>query len=514
MLNHRTLSNHIILISFLFLALIGVFFPTKADAEQPINVVINGRQIISDVAPIRQHGRVFLPARALADALMMSIRFTPETRFVSIWNNHKAISLLVGHNKAFIFDASLPGVHRTIPLDAPTFIHDGRTMIPLRFVSEVFGKEVSWSSETRTVTISSPRPVLPVKATVYLPASQMNPDRRLMSPEEVTALIEPATVQIQLAHNALRGSGFVISPDGLVITNAHVARGVKKLFVAFKNGEHFPAQILKINNRNDLALLRILAEPGRTFPYVKHRAYHNTIFTGDTVLSFGNPGGKPWLVSQGRVTKISQLPLASAWNKEYSLIRHDAYTDSGSSGGILVNLYGEWIGVHSLSGVDEEFGLAVPMDYLYELLEGSYYSLLCDWESYWTDSFTWQNELSRAKESFNRGRIEAHCSSPEQADAWRESLKIVKNIRFFPSMYEPLFPELFHLPGLFVIKTDALIAYYSYRLDASEGRLVFSQDERDRLWGSVERAKYEYIAEYNRVRVVVEPDYTYKSSLP
>jgi hypothetical protein len=205
--------------------------------------------------------------------------------------------------------------------------------------------------------------------------------------------------------------------------------------------------------------------------------------------------------------------LASAWNKEYPLIRHDAYTDSGSSGGILVNLFGEWIGVHSLSGVDEEFGLAVPMDYLYELLEGSYYSLLCDWESYWTDSFTWQNELSRARESFDRG-LEAQDGSKEQADAWRESLKIVKNIRFFPSMYEPLFPELFHLPGLFVRKTDVLIAYYSYHLGASEGRLVFSQDERNRLWESVERAKYQYITEYNSVQAVVEPEYTYKASSP
>jgi len=513
MFNHRTLSSHIILISFLFLALIGVFSPIRADAEQPINIIMNGRRIETDASPVLRNGRIFIPARTISGALMMNIEFNSQRQTIAIWNNHKQISFAIGSNRAFLFVFPSHGKYETILLDAPSFIHNGRTMIPLRFVSEIFGLDVSWSSETRTVTISSPRPVLPVKATAYLPPTQMNPERRKMSPEEVIALIEPATVQIQLIQNAVRGSGFVISPEGLVITNAHVARGVKNLYVAFKNGEHFPVQLLKLNNRSDLALLRILAEPGRTFPYVKYRAYRNSVLIGDTVLSFGNPDDKQWVVSQGTVIDIFTIPLASAWTKEYPLIMHDAPTGRGSSGGILANLYGEWIGVNALGGVYEQFGFAVPMDYLYELVDGSYFNLICDWESYWTESFTWRSELLRAKKYFDKA-LDAQGGSQKQADAWRKSLKIVQNIRFFPSMHEPLFPELFYLPGLFVRKTDALIAYYTYHLDVLEGRMVFSQDEKNRLWDNVERAKSQYIAEHNRVRAAVDPEDTYKASLP
>jgi len=336
-----------------------------------------------------------------------------------------------------------------------------------------------------------------------------------MTPEEVIALVEPATVQIQIHSymDVLRGSGFLISSNGLVLTNAHVARGVENLYVVLKNGERFSAQIVKINNRSDLALLRIKSDIERTFPYIRHRAYQSAVFAGDAVISFGNPGSKRWFISQGVVTRILDMTLAPAWTKDYPLIIHNAYTDVGSSGGVVVNLYGEWIGVNALTGVDEELGFAVPADFFYELLDGNYFGLNCDWESYWTERFTWQGELKRARDSFDKG-LNAPKGSQEQANAWREALAIAENIRYFPQGFAPLYPELFHLPRLFIAIIEARIAYYSYHVNTLEGRVIWAQEERNRLWNNIDLAVNEYNREFQRVSLLVDNQSAYKAALP
>jgi len=328
MSNYRIFLNTLI-IFLVVLFLPFVFSPIKASAAQPITIIVNGRHLESDVAPISRNGRVFVPAKAIARAFSMDIRFFPEYNALALWNNNISISLNIGHDKALLSNAGRN--MREASLSAPVFVHNGRSMLPLRFIAETFGVSVTWVAKDRTVIISSPRPALPVKGTAYLPSAQLNPERRRMTPEEVIALVEPATVQIQLHlyEDILRGSGFIIASNGLVLTNAHVVRGIGQIYVALKTGERFPAQIVKINNRSDLALLRIMSGIERTFPYIRHRAYQSAVFVGDTIISFGNPGGKRWFISQGVVTRILDMTLAPAWTKDYPLIIHNAYTDSG-----------------------------------------------------------------------------------------------------------------------------------------------------------------------------------------
>jgi len=512
MSNYRIFLNTLI-IFLVVLFLPFVFSPIEASAAQPITIIVNGRHLESDVAPISRNGRVFVPAKAIARAFSMDIRFFPEYNALALWNNNISISLNIGHDKALLSNAGRN--MREASLGAPVFVHNGRSMLPLRFIAETFGVSVTWVAKDRTVIISSPRPALPVKGTAYLPSAQLNPERRRMTPEEVIALVEPATVQIQLHpyEDILRGSGFIIASNGLVLTNAHVVRGIGQIYVALKTGERFPAQIVKINNRSDLALLRIMSGIERTFPYIRHRAYQSAVFVGDTIISFGNPGGKRWFISQGVVTRILDMTLAPAWTKDYPLIIHNAYTDSGSSGGVIVNLYGEWIGVNALTGVDEELSFAVPADFFYELLDGNYFGLNCDWENYWTEYFIWQKELKRAENSFDKG-LNAPSGSQEQANAWREALAITENIRFFPQGFAPLSPELFHLPRLFIAIIEARIAYYSYHVNTLKGRVIWAQEERNRLWNNIELAINEYNIEFQRVSALVGNNGAYKAVLP
>jgi len=509
MFNYKFFSLFILLLMLSF-----VFLPIEVSASQPIRIIFNDRHFDTDVPPVSRNGIAFIPAKAVARAFGMDIRFFPKYNSLSLWNNNIAITVFPRHDTVFLSNIA-DGSNKEIRLTAPVFIYRGRTMIPLRFVAEIFDLSVSWLSASRTIIMSSPRPALPSRGTAYLPPAQPNLERRRMTSEEVTTLVEPATVQIQLHmhKDILRGSGFIIASNGLVLTNAHVVRGVENLYIKLKTGERFPAQIIKINNRSDLALLRIVDDTGRTFPYIRHRAYQSSVFTGDTVISFGNPGSHRWFVSEGVVTRISGLNLAPAWAKDYPLIIHNAYTDTGSSGGVLVNLYGEWIGVNALTAVNEELGYAVPADFFYELLEGNYFGLNCDWESLWTESFMWTREVKRSKDAFDKG-LNASNGSQEQANAWRESLAIIENIRFFPSMYVSLFPELFHLPRLFVSAIDARIVYYSYHINTLEGRAVWKQDERDRLWNNIELAVNEYNKEFHRVSLLVGNQSAYKAELP
>jgi len=517
MLSYKTpftqLRLHTTLIFFIVLLLSFVVSPIEVSANQPIRIYVNDRHLETDVAPILRNNRVFIPARAVANALNMSIRFSPEHRSLALWNNTLSISLHIGHDIVALMNPN--GDMREMSLGTSVFIYHGRTMIPLRFVAENFGISVEWKAESRAIVISTPRPALPVRGTAYLPPTQPNPERRRMTREEVVALIEPATVQIQtLAHTeSLRGSGFLVSPNGLVLTNAHVARGVQDLFVVFKTGERFPAQIIKINNMSDLALLRIITDTSLTFPYIKHRIYRSAVFAGDRVLSFGNPGSKRWFVSEGAVYRNADMTLAPAWTKDYSLIWHNAYTDVGSSGGAVVNFYGELIGVNALTAVYEEMGMAVPTDYLYELLDGAYFSLRCDWESYWTEMFRWQIEITRAKEAFGEGQT-AQKGSADQANAWRKALAIMENIRILALNHATLFPELFHLPRLYVEKIDAKTAYYSYHVNTLDGRVFWTQEERNRLWSNVELAISEHNAEFQRVSAIIGYNNTHKAALP
>ena len=513
----KTLSTcfnfRVLLIFFIILTLLFASTPVEANASRPIAIIFNGRQLEAGTNPVSQNGRVFIPANTVARMFGMDIKFFSRQNGLALWNNLFVISLVVGHNEALLSNSQ--GIIRVVPLGSPVFIHSGRSMVPLRLVAEAFGVSITWVARDRTIIISSPPPVMPIRGTTHLPATQLNSNRRRMTPEEVIALIEPATVQIQTHpyENILRGSGFLIAPKGLVLTNAHVVRGVRDLFVVLRDGKRFRAQIVKINNRNDLALLRVINDSESVFPYIRHRAYRSAVFSGDSVISFGNPGNKRWFISEGTVTRVSDITLAPAWTKAYPLITHNAYTDRGSSGGVLVNLYGEWIGVNSLTAVHEELGYAVPADFLYELLGGGYYGLNCDWESYWTEYFIWQNELKKAAEIFSNG-LNAPNGSQERSDNWRRALAITENARFFPLGFTPLFLELFHLPRLFITVIDARIAYYAYHVNTLDGRAVWTQAERDRLWNNVELAISEYNAELQRVSALVGNSSPYKTILP
>jgi serine protease Do len=155
-----------------------------------------------------------------------------------------------------------------------------------------------------------------------------------------------------------QGSGFVISPDGYVVTNNHVVRGGNKITVSFDDKENIPAEVVGTDSRTDLALLKIKAK--RTFPYVRFADKSSRV--GDWVVAVGNPFGLGGTVTVGVLSALSR----NIGTGPYAYLQIDAAVNRGNSGGPTFNLAGEVIGVntaiYSPSGGNVGIAFAVPSE--------------------------------------------------------------------------------------------------------------------------------------------------------
>jgi len=135
----------IILIGILLLTL---FVPASVSANQAVTVTIDGQKLNFDVAPVIEKGRVLVPIRKIAEALDFRLDWSASAEVVHILKNNDLISLAIGGNVAFINDTP-------IELDVPPKIVNGRTLVPVRFVSETLNAQVHWLENTKTVVIKN-----------------------------------------------------------------------------------------------------------------------------------------------------------------------------------------------------------------------------------------------------------------------------------------------------------------------------------------------------------------------
>lgn len=168
------------------------------------------------------------------------------------------------------------------------------------------------------------------------------------------------------------GSGFIISPDGYVLTNDHVAGNATEITVTLTNGKKYQAAIIGTDIVTDICLLKLTPEKGETFPYVS-LGNSDDVLIGEWVIALGNPFGlfdnidKP-IVTVG-VISAKGMNLNVDNNRSYrGLIQTDAVINSGNSGGPLVNSIGEVIGINTLiytGGVSQAYigyGFALPIN--------------------------------------------------------------------------------------------------------------------------------------------------------
>lgn len=178
------------------------------------------------------------------------------------------------------------------------------------------------------------------------------------------------------------GSGFIISPDGYVITNDHVAGNAKKIIVTLTDGRKFDARIIGTDPVSDITLIKIDAQ---NLPYLKFGSSKDLI-VGEWVIAMGNPFGlfdinsKP-TVTVGVVSNlgINMLNEGRPITRVYKdMIQTDAAISSGNSGGPLLNAYGDVIGMNTVIYSTAQsnqgagsigIGFAIPVDRVKEIID-------------------------------------------------------------------------------------------------------------------------------------------------
>ena len=162
---------------------------------------------------------------------------------------------------------------------------------------------------------------------------------------------------------AVMGSGFIISPEGYVVTNEHVAGESKFVRCVLFNKEEIEAEVVGSDRYTDIAVLKLEGDSGK-LPYVKF-GESASLEAGQTVMAFGSPHGLARSVSLGIVSVTDRhLESRGAMMSPYNnWIQTDAAINPGNSGGPLVNVKGEVVGINSrMLGGAENVGFAIPID--------------------------------------------------------------------------------------------------------------------------------------------------------
>ena len=162
------------------------------------------------------------------------------------------------------------------------------------------------------------------------------------------------------------GSGFVIHPEGYIVTNAHVVARSTDRRVTFADGSEYDATVVASDRDYDVAILKI--DPPRPLPTLAF-GRSDDLMIGETVIAIGNPLGYQHTVTAGVVSAVNRELVFDKDLVMSGLIQIDASINPGNSGGPLLNVLGELIGVNTAIRNDaQNIGFAIPVDHLRRLL--------------------------------------------------------------------------------------------------------------------------------------------------
>ncbi|MEE9273483.1 MAG: trypsin-like peptidase domain-containing protein [Robiginitomaculum sp.] len=158
-----------------------------------------------------------------------------------------------------------------------------------------------------------------------------------------------------------QGSGFIVTDDGMIVTNYHVIKGGDKITVDFANGEVFVAKLIGTDRETDLAVIQI--QSNRTFDHVVFRQ-GKKVRIGDWVLAIGNPFGIGQSSSIGIISAVGRERVDSGSYVDY--MQTDATVNRGNSGGPLFDFSGRVVGVNSAiyspTGASVGIAFVIPYD--------------------------------------------------------------------------------------------------------------------------------------------------------
>ncbi len=189
----------------------------------------------------------------------------------------------------------------------------------------------------------------------------------------------------------LSGSGFIFTKDGLVGTNNHVISGFDSIFVKTSDGNFYNAEIIYVEEKNDIAILKIIDSTKKNFPFIKF-GNSDEVKVGQSIYAIGSPLGFEYTISEGIVAALRENEKVSFTDPEtYTLIEKTfdkviqitAAISPGNSGGALFNGKGEVIGITTYSyGFYGNLNFAIAINSFHNIVKNINFSDLENNEDY------------------------------------------------------------------------------------------------------------------------------------
>ncbi len=312
-------------------------------SNEAITVEINSVPVAFDVQPQIINSRTMVPMRKIFEELGAVVTWDGPTQTATGKKGDVTINFTINSN--ILFKNGTP-----ILLDTAPVIVDGRTLVPVRAIAESFNCNVDWNDATRTVEI----------------ISDAVTERPILSAEEISQKDASAVFYIEVYDEnddmVASGSGFFISEDGTAVTNYHVIEGTSSAYMMTTENRIFEiTNVLKYDEELDIAVVKVSktdieGKSTAAFPFLK-MGNSNNLKAGQVVYAIGSPQGLQNSISDGIISNPKQVVGSQIYIQTTAAISH------GSSGGALVDQYGDVIGITS-AGIDEgeNLGFAIPIN--------------------------------------------------------------------------------------------------------------------------------------------------------
>ena len=215
------------------------------------------------------------------------------------------------------------------------------------------GLEFATRSTSSTATTSKA-----VATTSNTASTSSSSDSTIETQQEAAiAKVEPAVVELEVttAHGRQIGSGVIIDSKGDIVTNYHIVNGEESSVAVLYRGSTEQAQLVGTNAADDLAVVRIAPFAHMTLAQIGDSS---KLVVGQEVLAIGNPLGITETVTKGIVSAINRSVTESTGTTISNAIQTDAAVNPGNSGGALINLQGQLIGIPTLTAVNTESNTA------------------------------------------------------------------------------------------------------------------------------------------------------------
>ena len=175
--------------------------------------------------------------------------------------------------------------------------------------------------------------------------------------EAAIAKIEPAVVELDVTttQGEQIGSGVIIDTKGDIVTNYHIVNGEESITAVLYNGSKVQVQLVGTNTADDLAVVRIQPFANMTVAQIGDSS---RLVVGQEVMAIGNPLGITETATKGIVSALNRSVTESTGTTVSNAIQTDAAVNPGNSGGALINLQGQLIGIPTLTAVNTESNTA------------------------------------------------------------------------------------------------------------------------------------------------------------